>query len=295
MAYSAKVVPSPAQVPRQPLAFSVVTLASWRLRRGWFLLFITLLGTLAAVLVACAVPLFAQVTETAGLHTILNARPTSAAITVNMQSQGLSSQVIQGQEEQTTPIFQQSLGNFLQAGNTLQIGSEIGIAAPKALVPHYQFILTLLSTTTPEITQHIQLLQGQLPQANDTPLDILITPQTATALHLSIGTNFTLIEYYYLNNQVPVNSGSFNFKALLMPARVVGFFQIPGQQSGFWHGNDFNPGVYAVPGSLAKLPYYTFLAPSESYLHLVDQAAAAIHQNAIFTTDAPFVLTYTYN
>ncbi len=296
MAHSAKVGPSPAQHTRQPLAFSVVTLASWRLRRTWFLLLITLLGTLAAVMVACAVPLFAQVTETAGLHTILDASPTSNAINVTIQSQGLSSQVIQAQEQQTTSIFQQSMGNFLAPSSTLQISSDVSIAAPKALVPPSQYQLTLLSTSTLDIKPHIQLLQGQFPQASGSGLDILVTPQTATALGLHVGTAFSLVEYYATNAAYfSENTGDFTLKALTIPVHVVGFFHVPAQQIGYWHGNDFNPSEFAVPDSLTKIPYYTFLAPGEPYISMVDQAASSIHQNAIFSEAvSSFSLTRTY-
>ena len=47
---------------------SVMTLALWRLRQTWFLLCIITIGMIAAVMIVCAIPLFSNVTMTAGLR-----------------------------------------------------------------------------------------------------------------------------------------------------------------------------------------------------------------------------------
>jgi len=60
------------------LVTSVVTLALWRWRQHWFLLLMTVLGMIAAVIIACAVPLLAQTMLTAGLRGVLRASPTGS-------------------------------------------------------------------------------------------------------------------------------------------------------------------------------------------------------------------------
>ncbi len=59
---------------------SVLTLASWRLRRTWFLLLITTLGMIAAVVIACAVPTFLTVTTTASLRATLREQAYSSQV-----------------------------------------------------------------------------------------------------------------------------------------------------------------------------------------------------------------------
>src|SRR5258708_22706504 len=64
------------------LVTSVVTLALWRWRQHWFLLLMTGLGMIAAMIIACAVPLLSQTMLTAGLRGVLRASPTSSEITL---------------------------------------------------------------------------------------------------------------------------------------------------------------------------------------------------------------------
>src|SRR5579884_3527692 len=70
-----------------------VTLALWRLRRTWGLLLITGLGMVAAVMLVCSVPLYSDVSMTAGLRAILGAAPQNADV------------VVYGVAEQTNPPF----------------------------------------------------------------------------------------------------------------------------------------------------------------------------------------------
>ncbi len=56
---------------RRFFALVIPTLAYWQLRRAWFLLLFITLGLVAAVVVTTSIPLFADVTMTAGLRGLL--------------------------------------------------------------------------------------------------------------------------------------------------------------------------------------------------------------------------------
>ena len=60
---------------RVPLAgtMGALTLALWQLRQTWRLLLIVGVGIIAAAMLVCVVPLYTQVTTTAGLRSVLNA------------------------------------------------------------------------------------------------------------------------------------------------------------------------------------------------------------------------------
>src|ERR1035438_10510799 len=74
---------------------SIMTLVFWRLRQTWFLLLVTTIGMIAAVIIVCAVPLFSDVMTTAGLHNALRQDPYSSEFEADAITQGLSTPIIQ--------------------------------------------------------------------------------------------------------------------------------------------------------------------------------------------------------
>src|SRR5579875_2550780 len=91
----------------------MVTLALWRLRRMWRLLIITGLGMVAAVMLVCAVPLYSEVSMTAGLRGILNAAPQNADLIVYSVGEQVSAQFLQKINGELNQQFQQTLGPYL--------------------------------------------------------------------------------------------------------------------------------------------------------------------------------------
>src|SRR5258708_22668134 len=83
---------SPAPRPRTrkgttSAVSSIATLARWQLRQTWRLLIVTGVGLLAAVVLVCMIPLYAQVSESAGLRHALTADPQSSYFEVYTQNQ----------------------------------------------------------------------------------------------------------------------------------------------------------------------------------------------------------------
>ncbi|HEY5005444.1 MAG TPA: hypothetical protein VII61_19945, partial [Ktedonobacteraceae bacterium] len=91
---------------------SMMTLASWRLRQTWFLLLITTIGIVAAVIIVCAVPLFSDVMTTAGLHNTLREDPYGSEFEVDAITQGISTSIVQNVHGQIATLFQQNLGSL---------------------------------------------------------------------------------------------------------------------------------------------------------------------------------------
>src|SRR5581483_9444035 len=117
---------SPAAPPKQsgnPVS-SVVTLALWRFRRTWFLLLVTTLGLITAVIVACSIPLFSTVTGTAGMRNILNATPDSSTINVSVTNLGLSTPVVRDVLHQFDPLIQQHIGSYLQSAPDFAMSTD---------------------------------------------------------------------------------------------------------------------------------------------------------------------------
>src|SRR6266567_2653157 len=90
-----------------------VTLALWRLRRTWGLLFVTGLGMVAAVLLVCAVPLYSDISMTAGLRGILTSSAQNAEIAVHSSSLQIDAPTYNGITQRLDSEFQTHLGPFL--------------------------------------------------------------------------------------------------------------------------------------------------------------------------------------
>ena len=107
------------------LITSVVTLALWRWRQHWFLLLMTGLGMITAVIIACAVPLLSQTMLAAGLRGVLRASPTSSEITLSATVGGLSTQGIEQIYQAVKQPLRQHLGTYLNSSPRLDIETPL--------------------------------------------------------------------------------------------------------------------------------------------------------------------------
>src|SRR5215469_15318567 len=101
------------QHPRKAVVPSVVTLALWRLRQSWRLLFVTGMGFLAAVVIICSVPLLSRVALTAGLRDLLTATADDSQIATTSQPILLSTQNIAAAKQQFDAYLRVRLGSYL--------------------------------------------------------------------------------------------------------------------------------------------------------------------------------------
>ena len=86
-----------------------VTLALWQLRQAWRLLLIVGTGMLAAVVLVCAIPLYTQLSMTAGLRGVLTSSSQNADIVVRSSSKRISSSIISTATRNLNAEFQKQL------------------------------------------------------------------------------------------------------------------------------------------------------------------------------------------
>src|SRR5207302_3449271 len=82
--------------------------------RTWFLLLFIALGMVAAVVIACTIPLLSSVMTTAGLRSTLRATPESDEIAVYAGDPGISTPIVQAAYNEFAPLFRRYLGNTVQ-------------------------------------------------------------------------------------------------------------------------------------------------------------------------------------
>src|SRR5581483_10470469 len=92
-----------------PLLPPTLTLAWQRARKTWGLLLVAEFGMLGAVVLACVVPLYANVAMTAALRGTINTSPQNSDIVVRTLPQLVSAQVV----TRTTQVLNREMGQTL--------------------------------------------------------------------------------------------------------------------------------------------------------------------------------------
>lgn len=188
-------------------------LGLWRLKRMWGLLLVAQLGMIAAVLLVCAVPVFARVAVGAGFQAELAAHPGSAMFyahtSTNQPTQQLVDSYTQrvesiragalrayhvGQpqlELDTTPLTLPSsdtttsavgaYGVRPQAMSRTRLGGGAGLGG-----------LSLGGEPAQSLAGDLRVTQGYLPQPMPDALEVVVSAATAAQLHLALGATLPL-------------------------------------------------------------------------------------------------------
>ncbi len=262
---------------------SVVTLASWRVRRTWFLLLVTTLGMVTAVVIACAVPLFVTVTTTAGLRNTLNAQPTSSEMRLDTNTLGASTRLVSDVQQLFDPLFQRNLGTVLQQPTQfiLNIGN-FAIASPRLQTK--TSALVTYATSIRQATPYLTMVQGRLPHKtnNAAQIEIILTPETAQSFGVGLGSTMKLNLTYFL--RVPDTTQqdyTKDAKQAVVIARVVGLFTVDQSHLAYWHDTDFNPFTENSGGAAnQKTQVYSILTSDTNLLSFLDSVAAQQHISA---------------
>jgi putative ABC transport system permease protein len=251
-----------------PLLPGVLVLAGQRVRKTWGLLLAIELGMLGAVLLACVVPLYANIAMTAALRGTLNSSTQASDIVVRTQPQLISTQVI----SQTTNALNNELGRTL--GNYL---APVQFSIESQLLPISSARMGLISAEMSSAAAHLSLVAGRLPRPSNSTLEIAITPQTAQVLHIGIGSVLqTTVNFTDVYNKLYPQ-----FLAL----HVVGLFTPDGGGDPFWHGDTFAPYLNQGITVYALIPNETLLGTFASLSN-----AAAVRDRVFAST--PDVLWY---
>ncbi len=278
--------------------WSIITLAFWRLRHTWFLLLITTLGIIAAVMIACTVPTFLTVTTTASLRSTLRDQLYSAQIDCDTVPLGLSTRALADTQKQLDPLFQRNIGKYLD-GPAQLTATSTNIDSAAIQRDHE---LSIISTSLQNSSSHLTLIQGRLPRVTKTPgndVEMLITPGTASSLHLHLGSILPLGFDLYTQFPDPFSPDNNDGirRGMSFNAHVVGLFTVGTPNLDYWHGQDFEPYQQLTDPRLKKVTsYYTLLFPIEGLLGMYDGAAAMYHvQLPIIPTGTTLSWYYTVN
>lgn len=275
---------------------SVVTLASWRLRRTWFLLCVTTLGMITAVVITCAVPLFITVTTTAGLRNALAAQPVNSEIRLDTRTLGASTQLVADVHNQFEPLIQHNLGNVLKQPTQFMVQADnLTVVSPQPPVKSYG--LVTYATPIAQAAPHLRVVQGRLPRmTNDANgIEIVLTSNTAQVFGVHVGSIMKLRLNYFLN--VPDFSQADyakNEKATSVNAHVVGLISVDGSNLAYWHGVDFTPTKEGGGLVGSSIEVYALLSSDTALLHLFDNVSTQQHVSTLIM-DGGVGLTWYYH
>lgn len=264
---------------------SIFTLARWSLRQTWWQMLLAGLALLAAVMVACVVPLFSSIATTASLQEVFRGDPLRSDLALNASAQGLSTTTVNKIASRFDQLIRPPFGRYLESSQASlvirlpssdlsQQGSQQGAA-----------FLTIYATSLPRLQPALQLMQGHWPASTPGTLEIMMNSATASALHLSIGESLTL-SGVLTTNPLHMQLGPGD-PALVLKARLAGTFEVQNQDAAPLFGENFQP----VSNSLGAT--YTVLADAQALLAQADLWAAQGHADALFSTQ-PFQLTWYY-
>lgn len=216
---------SPLTLARQQGWFlwsAVARLAVWRFKQMWRFLFVTWLGMLAMVVLACAPSLFSRVAISADLRSVAANSPDGQRIIVRVVSLSPTSTQVQQIGQQLDQLLR--LGSF---GVYIQGPSQIVVQSPplSQLAKGVEASQLVLDGYDPaQVAPHVTILQGRLPQeTNGQSVEIAITQQVAMNLNLHVD---SLVQEY--------TSGASGNQVWLL--HVVGIIAPPVVHDVFWLG-----------------------------------------------------------
>ncbi|MFL5626140.1 MAG: FtsX-like permease family protein [Ktedonobacteraceae bacterium] len=266
---------------KRSLRPAVLRLAFWQLRRTWFLLLFITLGMIAAVAIACAIPLLSDVMLTAGMRQTLQATPDSADIELNTQTQKISTSIVKDIQDQFGALFHHYAGNIIRSEQFAIPSGNFSLSPDQN-----HTVLTVYGTSIQQAVAHLGPIQGRLAHVTSNPtkeLEVMLTPDTARALKVKVGSTFNLASSYLVNVTIG-GTPVLQQHTSIISARVVGLFTVRPANAAYWHGQDFSPIRLAVEGA-APLSHYTLLVPDNALLAFFDQLSAFYHTDAIQTVD----------
>ncbi len=229
---AARVAPPPIRRRRALLLSSSVTLAMWRLRQTWRLLLVAGLGSIAAVLLVCIVPLFTQVALSAGLRNVLASQSNGEQIVINAYMSEPTQQVATTIQQQLDGVIAGDMGAYAKPGEPQFSVALQGLSLVSGASSGPTGQLQLLGADMSQAAHQYTITAGRLPTTSSANIEVALSQTDAASLNAHIGD--------ILNAQV---LGPPQEQPHTLKLRVVGIFMTPvasGQQG---QGNVvFGPG-----------------------------------------------------
>src|SRR6266516_308319 len=269
------------------IAASMVALALQSCRRQWFLLSVTSVGVVAAVMIVCAVPLLTAMMQTASLRNVLTESPASSELTLRSTVTRLSTQTLSIADQSTRSPVQDHLKGYLKGPSRLEISiPEFAIVSPQqaTIDTHLQ----LYGNSIEDAAPHVVLVQGRLPRTLSGDIEVAATPATAQALHVQVGGVITLEDTFYRVMTSITEPAPFQQPyTQAIKLDIVGLFEVKPNDA-FWHGEDFLPRM-----SGANLDY-TALVANQTLLAAFDQIAANHGVDGVSFPSGSYAYLYRY-
>jgi ABC-type lipoprotein release transport system permease subunit len=197
---------------------AIVKLARWRLRQMWHVLFVTWLGIVAMVVLACAIPMFSQVAMTAGLRNALaSAPPDEQRLTFSLLNGAPTSSLISQAQQDIEQAIHSNLASYINGPAQFSVHTPaLNILPAHGTAVPAQSTGPLISLTGYDLNalgNQITILQGRLPATSSNGIEIALTQATANALKVGVGSVITA--------QFPQSAGSETWAL-----HVVGIFSL---------------------------------------------------------------------
>ncbi len=229
------------ETTRQLFVPATMLIAFSRVRQGGFLLFLTGVGMVAAVLLACTIPLYTNVAMTAGVRGVLGNSSQNSDIVVRSLSARVSSPVISSVTRELDTKFSHTFSSVLTEPQ-FSIETQYfpvsaltsGNSSTSSIQPReMKYNTALISATMSKAASHVHLLRGRLPTDTSTgdTLETALPLSTAVLLHVDVGGSIAL--------SIPFIDASTDKLYRPLSLHVVGVFTLATNDDVFWHGDDF--------------------------------------------------------
>lgn len=187
-------------------------LGLWRLKRMWGLLLVAQLGMIAAVLLVCAVPIFARVAVGAGFQAELAAHPGAATFYAHIGTNQPTQQLVDAYTQRVDGISSGVMRPFhlsqplleletspLTLPSSLTTARSVGAYGVRPQTMTRAQLggaglggISLGGEPAQTLASDLRVVQGRLPRPAPDALEVVISAATAQALHLTVGSTLPL-------------------------------------------------------------------------------------------------------
>src|SRR5579883_2880034 len=259
-------IPPPRPTRRGPRSTfaSVATLARWQLRPTGRLLVLISLGLLIAVVLVCAIPLYVQVSLSAGIQHTLEEDPHNLALTIHANSQLFDKDKTSQIHDQLDSIVQENMGTHVAfpSAFSIQLGN----------IPYSQTAnFRIVGTDMGPAARHVKLLKGRLPApTSKNIIEMATTAENQNLLGLPLGKTVAFT--------FPVNTDRSQqlSSPLVLYFRLVGIIAPLDPTDTFWHGENLAPTI--IVRGLTTLKTTPMLASNAEVMNMLEAITAQLSQ-----------------
>ncbi len=263
--------PPPRRARRGPRSTfsSMATLARWQLRQTGRLLVLIGLGLLTAVVLVCAIPLYVQVSLSAGIRHTLETNPQNLALTVHAGSLVYRSDRVQAVQSELNSLVQESLGTYV--GHRPDFSIQFG-NIPLSDTAGFRIV----GKDSEQAVTHVKLLKGRLPASTSKDIiEMATTAENQQLLGLPLG---KIVSF-----GLPVSTirGRPISPPPMLHFQLVGIIAPLDPSDAFWHGENLAPSIIA--NGLALLKTAPMLASNTEIINMLETITNTLPAGASYS------------